>query len=242
MAVRYACFNQKGGVGKSTAAIDFIAALADTDPEGTYLFLDFDAQGHGTEGIGLKESYMRIDGACLYQGIMDLENVEVAQLIEELPHERFFALPGNVQMMVVEEELGGSARNAEGRLSDLLDELDEAFTAVVVDSPSYFGHFTDNILRAIGVPYRLRKKGDPTSKEFFPKRPEHIHNGLIVPVQAEQTSVRALELLINQIQLIGTELKVEVNIWAILPNLVEQGRLGKGILADFRATLPNLMT
>jgi chromosome partitioning protein len=241
MARRYACFNQKGGVGKSTVAIDFTAALAEDDPEGSYLLIDWDAQGHATEGIGKKEAWSNGEGVNLYHAVMQPNQVSIADLIQEVPGERFFVIPSNFHMMIAEQELA-NARNREDRLADLLDELDDAFTAIVVDSPSYFGNFTDNVLRAIGVPYFLKSKSDPSSKVLQPRRPEHRYNGLVVPVQAEQTSVRALELLINQVQVVSQDLKVEVDIWAIVPNMVQESRLARNILNDFRSTLANKMT
>lgn len=241
MAIRYAGFNQKGGVGKSTVAIDFVAALAEDDPQGTYCLLDFDAQGHSSEGVGKKEAWSNLDGVNLYHGLMQPNEVAIADLIQEVPNERFYVIPSNFSLMVAEQELANT-RNREDRLSDILDELDDAFTGIVIDSPSYFGNFTDNVLRAVGVPYTLRVKNDPLSKVLQPKRPEHVKNGLIVPVQAEQTSVRALELLMRQIGVIGSELKVDVNVLAIVPNMVQESRLARGILNDFRSTLPDIMT
>lgn len=241
MARRYGCFNQKGGVGKSTVAIDFTAAMAEDDPDGSYLFIDWDAQGHASEGIGKKEAWSNAEGVNLYHAVMQPNQVSIADLIQEVPGERFFAIPSNFHMMIAEQELA-NARNREDRLADLLDELDDAFTAIVIDSPSYFGNFTDNVLRAVGIPYILKSKSDPNSKVLQPRRPEHMHNGLIVPVQAEQTSVRALELLINQVQVIGQDLKVDVNLWAIVPNMVQESRLARNILNDFRAMLPDKMT
>src|SRR5437762_8927241 len=204
MARRYGCFNQKGGVGKSTVAINFTAALAEEDPDGVYALIDWDAQGHSTEGVGKKEAWANGEGVNLYHAVMQPSNIAIADLIQEVPGERFFVIPSNFHMMIAEQELA-NARNREDRLSDLLDELDEAFTAIVIDSPSYFGNFTDNVLRAVGIPYILKSKSDPSSKVLQPRRPEHMHNGLIVPVQAEQTSVRALELLRSEERRVGKE-------------------------------------
>jgi cellulose biosynthesis protein BcsQ len=58
-----------------------------------------------------------------------------------------------------------------------------------------------------------------------------------VPIQAEQTSVRASELLFNQIKVVEAELKIAVHQLAIVPNLVQQSALAERILRAFRDSL-----
>jgi len=65
----YAVANQKGGVGKTTIALNFAAALAQLNEEATILLIDLDPQGHCTEGCGLKAAYLE-QGYNLYEALI----------------------------------------------------------------------------------------------------------------------------------------------------------------------------
>jgi len=83
---------------------------------------------------------------------------------------------------------------------------------VLIDCPPELNNLTDNAL------YAARRA--------------------LVPIQAETSSVRALELLFDQIESIRRGLKIEVEIVAIVPNLVEHVKLSGRILDELRASLP----
>jgi chromosome partitioning protein len=71
MTYRLAVANEKGGVGKTTTAINVAGALADRDHN--VLFVDLDAQGNGTIGLGFDANYTGTD-TSLYNVLVDLEN------------------------------------------------------------------------------------------------------------------------------------------------------------------------
>jgi chromosome partitioning protein len=58
-----------------------------------------------------------------------------------------------------------------------------------------------------------------------------------VPIQADTSSVRALELLFDQIESIEHGLKIKIAVLAVVPNLVQEAALSKRILSDLRATI-----
>lgn len=244
MAILYAVLNQKGGVGKSTLSFDIAAAEAENSTKNV-LLIDLDPQGHSTEGIGLKDFWVRKDIPTLYEGLMSLNRISPQELIQEVPGENFFAIPSNFQMMELDKELT-SARSRETRLLDLLNVLKSAFDVIIIDSPSYFGNLTDNIIRAVSVQVdandHLILDRDPVTDKITLDTYDLLRSGLVIPIQAEQTSVRASELLFNQIDLVQIELKIKTNQLAIVPNLVQSSSLGQRILNDFRSSLPDKLT
>lgn len=239
----YAVLNQKGGVGKSTLAFDLAAALAEDDQKNV-LLIDLDPQGHATEGIGLKDLWVRDDLPTLYDALLRLSSIEPQALIHEVPGEKFFAIPSNFQMMELDKDLTG-VRSRETRLLDLVTLLRGAFDVIVIDSPSYFGNLTDNLIRAVGIPVdgeqRPLLQREQGSGKLTPLAVSQLLSGLVVPIQAEQTSVRASELLFNQIRVVETELKIAVHQLAIVPNLVQKSDLAARILRDFRESLGEAM-
>lgn len=201
--------NQKGGVGKTEIAIHLAAALARMCPDENVLLLDLDPQGHATEGVGLRELYEK-EGATLYDALTQT-GVDVATLIHAVPNETFFLLPSHYKMMLAETKMN-EGRRRENWLSDLLESMEAAFDWVIIDCPPNLGLLTDNALIA--------------------------SRRLVVPVQAEQTSVRALELLLDQIETLENELKITVDILTLVPNLVQDSKLARRILEGMRRTLP----
>ena len=243
MAVVYANVNQKGGVGKSTLSFDIAAAEAE-DSTKNVLLIDLDPQGHSTEGIGLKDFWVRKDIPTLYDGLMSLNRINPQELIQEVPGENFFAIPSNFQMMELDKDLN-SARSRETRLLDLINVLKTAFDVIIIDSPSYFGNLTDNLIRCVGIMADAnghlildRDENNKITQDEY----DLLRSGLVIPIQAEQTSVRASELLFNQIDVVQVELKIKVNQLAIVPNLVQSSSLGQRILNDFRTSLPDKLT
>lgn len=243
MGRTYAVLSQKGGVGKSTVSSSLAGAESESE-EKNVLLIDLDPQGHATEGIGLKEYWLRKDLPTLYEGMMSLKSINVMDLVHEVPNEKFFAIPSNFQMMELDKQLT-TERSGETRLTDLVAILRKAFDVIVIDSPSYFGNLTDNLLRAVGV------QADEEGQLLLSRTREggltdlaidQLNSGLIVPIQAEKTSVRAVEILLNQIDIVQLELKVKINILAMVPNIVQESTLGRGVLNDFRTNLPEQMT
>ncbi len=209
MSTIIAVCNQKGGVGKTEIAIHLAAALARSDFNQNVGLVDLDPQGHTTEGVGLRELYDK-SGVTLYDGLTQYD-VAVPALIHEVPHESFYVIPSHFKMMLVESKLH-DLRRQEYRLSDLLDGMSGAFEWIVIDCPPNLGLLTDNAIIA--------------------------SRRLVVPVQAEQTSVRALELLLDQVESLEKELKFSIDIVTLVPNLVQDSLLSRHILECMRQTLP----
>jgi chromosome partitioning protein len=203
--------NQKGGVGKTEIAIHLAAALSRDNTNENVLLVDLDPQGHATEGVGLKEAYDK-KGLTLFEGLTQ-SGIDVASLVHQVPHEKFYVLPSHYLMMTAEQKLNDSkTRLKEYRLAKLLQAMETAFDWVVIDCPPNLGILTDNAIIA--------------------------SQRLVIPVQAEQTSVRALELLLDQIESLEQELELKVAILTLVPNLVQDSKLARRILKGMRRNLP----
>jgi len=200
--------NQKGGVGKTQITVNLAAALADAGED--VVVVDFDPQGHLTDAVGLGDLYLDA-GPGLYDALLDPTRADVAALIRQPPAERFRLIPTTYKMALADKALY-MAHGREEKLTDLLAGLPPSVTWVLIDCPSELNNLTDNAL------YAARR--------------------LVVPIQAEKSSVRALELLFDQIDSLHRGVKIDVEIVAIVPNLVEDVKLGEQILADLRASLP----
>lgn len=135
--------NQKGGVGKTTIAINVAGALANRGYE--VLFIDLDPQGNATEGLGFPEAY-DAEPPTLFDVLTDATQRDaLGELI--LEHEEMAVIPSNIDMTAAEPELTMARRGSE-QLALALDTLDRDFDFIIVDSPPNLGFLTDNALHA----------------------------------------------------------------------------------------------
>jgi chromosome partitioning protein len=143
MAYRLTVANEKGGVGKTTTAINVAGALADRGHE--VLLVDLDAQGNATMGLDLDTAYTD-DELSLYDILTDLdEQQQIDTVIRS--DEEFDVLPSHIDMFDAESELQTAMRGRE-RLWMALDELDAEYAYIIVDAPPSLGLLTDNALLA----------------------------------------------------------------------------------------------
>lgn len=139
-ALVLAVVNQKGGVGKSTTAVNLSATLAETGLR--VLLVDIDPQGNATSGYGLDKN--RRD-RCVYDALLGSASLE--ELIEPVGVAGVFVVPSTIQLAGAEIELV-SAFSRETKLKQVLQPVLGDFDIVIVDCPPSLGLLTINALTA----------------------------------------------------------------------------------------------
>lgn len=131
--------NQKGGVGKTTTAINVAAQLASKAKP--VLLIDLDPQGNATSGLGLDKN-VRPTSYELLMGSAQLEQVILATSREGL-----YVLPANSNLAAAEIELVDSEER-EFRLKAALADKVSSFAYIIIDCPPALGLLTINALSA----------------------------------------------------------------------------------------------
>ncbi len=132
--------NQKGGVGKTTTAINLAASLAAA--EVNTLLVDCDPQSNTTSGLGLAKDPDRIS---IYDVLMGSASAEEALLLTEL--EQLWLIPSHKNLIGANIELVEADRR-EYRLRDALAPLRERFHFIILDCPPALDLLTLNALVA----------------------------------------------------------------------------------------------
>lgn len=153
MSIVIAVTNQKGGVGKTTTAVNLSYSLAKMGKK--VLLIDFDPQGNATSGLG-------IDKQELTTSMVDVitERVNLAEAVMETKYKNLSMVPTVAQLANTEVELAQADRRFV-RLKTAIDSIKDNYDIVIIDCPPSLSLLTVNGL--IAAKYVIL----PVQAEFY---------------------------------------------------------------------------
>lgn len=132
--------NQKGGVGKTTTAINLAASLAVLEHK--TLLIDADPQANSTSGVGFDPK--EIDGS-IYECIID--NIDPQGIIKETETPNLFLLPAHIDLVGAEIEMINLPQR-EKMMSNTLASIKDEYDYIIIDCSPSLGLITVNALTA----------------------------------------------------------------------------------------------
>jgi chromosome partitioning protein len=198
--------NQKGGVGKTTTAINLGTALAAVNER--VLIIDLDPQGNASTGLGIDRARRSVSTYDVLAGDTSLRN---AVLTTAVP--RLFIAPSTLDLSGFELEVG-HARDRAFRLRNALAKLasgtnDDYFSYVLVDCPPSLNLLTVNAMAAA--------------------------NAIMVPLQCEFFALEGLSQLLKTVEQVKETLNPGLAIHGIVLTMYDaRNNLSSQVVADVR--------
>jgi len=194
-AIKIAVTNQKGGVGKTTTAVNLSYFLAKSGAR--VLLVDFDPQGNATSGLGIDKSSLKstsnADGVRTVLEAVSGETT-LAETIQTTNFKRLSIAPATAQLADAESGLAKAERRFM-RLSDALKTVENDYDFILIDSPPSLSLLTVNALIAA----------------------DHV----ILPVQAEFYALEGLGQLLETMKLVRKGLNPTLELLGVLVTMYD---------------------
>ena len=133
--------NQKGGVGKTTTAINLAASLAIVGKK--VLLIDLDPQSNTTTGLGFSRSDYEFN---IYHVLTGRKTISEITLETEIPE--LHLVPSNIGLVGIEQEFADNDKDSKMILKRKIAEISSKYDYIIIDSPPTLGNITINALSA----------------------------------------------------------------------------------------------
>lgn len=153
MATVISVTNQKGGVGKTTTAVNLAYYIAKSGKK--TLLIDFDPQGNATSGLGINKQELQLTMADVV-----MESATLDQIVMPTAYKNFFLAPTTPLLADTEVQLAQSDRRF-SRLKNAIEASEAGYEVIVVDNPPSLSLLTVNGL--VAAQYVLL----PVQAEFY---------------------------------------------------------------------------
>ena len=200
--------NQKGGVGKTTVAINLAAALGKLGKR--TLLVDLDPQGNSSTGLGINKS--DINGKSTYECLVEL--VEPSDAVIKTRFTNLFVMPSTINLAGIDFEFRDKYEvdksfNMKGQLKNVLNEIKRGYDYIIVDCPPNLGTLTMNALVA--------------------------SDALIIPVQCEFFALEGITQLLNTIISTQKKLNPRLQVEGVLLTMLDsRTNLGMDVVEEVR--------